>query len=95
VTEAPYRIDRLLTQWRLVGAFRGIRGIALGRFSRCDPPLGSQSWTVAEVLEDRLGDLGIPIVSDLPFGHDGCNAALPVGCLVTLDGDSGTLSFGE
>jgi muramoyltetrapeptide carboxypeptidase len=94
VTEAPYRIDRLLTQWRMTGAFRGVRGIALGRFSRCDPPFGSQSWTVAEVLQDRLEDLGIPIVSDLPFGHDGVNAALPVGCPVVLDSDSGTLSFG-
>ena len=94
VTEAPYRLDRLLTQWRMSGAFRGVRGIALGRFSRCDPPLGSQSWTVVEVLQDRLADLGIPIVSDLPFGHDGPNAALPVGCPVLLDGDSGTLSFG-
>jgi muramoyltetrapeptide carboxypeptidase len=95
VTEAPYRIDRLLTQWRMAGAFRGVRGIALGRFSRCDAPPGSQSWTVAEVLQDRLGDLGIPIVSDLPFGHDGANAALPVGCPVLLDSDSGILSFGE
>lgn len=95
VTEAPYRIDRLLTQWRMAGAFRGVRGIALGRFSRCDPPSGSQSWTVAEVLQDRLEALNIPIVSDLPFGHDGCNAALPVGCPVVLDGESGSLSFGD
>ena len=36
VTEAPYRIDRMLTQWRMMGAFSGVRGIALGRFSRCE-----------------------------------------------------------
>jgi muramoyltetrapeptide carboxypeptidase len=42
---------------------------------------------------DRLGDLGIPIVSDLPFGHDHPNAALSVGVDVTLDGDAGILAI--
>ena len=93
VTEAPYRIDRILTQWRLSGAFKGVLGIALGRFSRCEAPDGISSWTIEEVLRDRLGDLGIPIISDLPFGHDGPNAALPVGQFVELDGDNGTLSW--
>ncbi len=93
VTEAPYRIDRMLTQWRMSGAFKGVRGIALGRFSRCYPPKDIPSWTVEEVLRDRLSDLGLPIVSDLPFGHDGANAALPVGQPVQLDADKGTLSW--
>lgn len=93
VSEAPYRLDRMLTHWRMLGVFQGVSGIALGRFSRCDPPLGSSSWTVEEVLWDRLGDLGIPMVSDLPFGHDGVNAALPTGILAELDGDKGILSF--
>jgi len=93
VTEAPYRIDRLLTQWRLSGAFSKVRGIALGRFSRCEAPPNISSLTIEEVLRDRLGDLGIPVVSNLPFGHDGPNAALPVGVMVTLDGNQGSLSF--
>lgn len=93
VGEAPYRVDRFVTQWRLMGAFKGVKGIALGRFSQCDLPASSSSWTVAQVLRDRLGDLNIPIVSDLPFGHDGENAALPVGTQVSLDGDLGLLSF--
>ncbi|NER85357.1 MAG: LD-carboxypeptidase, partial [Leptolyngbya sp. SIO1D8] len=42
---------------------------------------------------DRLGHLGIPIVSALPFGHDGVNAALPVGGRATLDGTAGTLTI--
>lgn len=95
VTEAPYRIDRMLTQWRMSGAFKGVRGIALGRFSRCEPPKNIPSWTVEEVLRDRLSDLGIPIVSDFPFGHEGANAALPVGQPVQLDADNGTLSWGK
>jgi muramoyltetrapeptide carboxypeptidase len=93
VGEAPYRIDRMLTQWRLGGFFNQIKGVAIGRFSYCDPPANIPSFTVEEVLRDRLGDLGIPVVSDLPFGHDGPNAVLPVGVNVELDGDQGILSF--
>ncbi|MDJ0647433.1 MAG: LD-carboxypeptidase [Xenococcaceae cyanobacterium MO_188.B19] len=93
VTEYPYRIDRMLTQWRLMGVLKQIKGIALGRFSRCEPYPGTNSWTVAEVLRDRSKDLDIPIVSDLPFGHDGVNAALPVGHPVTLDAGRGELIF--
>lgn len=93
VTEAPYRIDRMLTQWRLLGAFKNVRGIALGRFSRCEPLPGIPSFTVEEVLRDRFSSLNIPIISDLPFGHDGPNAALPVGIMANLDADQGILSF--
>jgi muramoyltetrapeptide carboxypeptidase len=93
VGEAPYRIDRMLTHWRMAGALRSLRGIALGRFSGCVPPEGIPSFSLEEVLRDRLGDLGVPIVSDLPFGHDGENAALPVGLPVVLDGDRGRLSI--
>ncbi|MGQ9870861.1 S66 peptidase family protein [Leptodesmis sp.] len=93
VGEAPYRIDRMLTQWRLSGAFQQIRGIAIGRFSQCTPPPDISSFTVEEVLRDRLHDLGLPIVSDLPFGHDGPNAILPVGIPARLNGEDGVLSF--
>lgn len=93
VTEAPYRIDRMLTQWRLCGALSKVRGIALGSFSQCQAPVGIPSFTVEEVLRDRLGDLGIPVVSDLPFGHEAPNAALPVGVQVILDADQGILDI--
>jgi len=93
VSEAPYRLDRLLTHWRASGKLQRIAGIALGRFSRCAPAEGTPSFQVAEVLCDRIGDLGIPVVSELPFGHDGVNAALPVGVQAELDGDQGHLTL--
>ncbi len=91
ITEAPYRIDRLLTHWRLTGTLSKLAGVAIGRFSQCDAPKGVPSFTVDEVLRDRLMDLNIPIVANLPFGHDGCNAALPVGVEAILDGNTGEL----
>jgi muramoyltetrapeptide carboxypeptidase len=92
VTEAPYRIDRMLTQWRLSGLLAKVKGIALGGFTRCEPAANIPSFSVEEVLRDRLSDLAIPIVSNLPFGHDSPNAALPVGVLVTLDAEQGILA---
>ena len=93
VGEAPYRLDRMLTQWRSMGKFRGVKGIALGRFSGWEPAQPGPTLTVEEVMRDRLVDLGIPIVSGLPFGHDGENAALPVGLPVELNADAGVLSW--
>jgi muramoyltetrapeptide carboxypeptidase len=93
VKEPPYRLDRMLTQWRLMGIFQQIKGLALGRFSGCDAPTGIPSWNIKQMLRERLQDLNIPIVSELPFGHDGVNACLPVGNNVELDGDKGVLLF--
>ncbi len=93
VGEAPYRLDRMLTQWRMSGALAKVAGIALGRFSSCEPPEGYPSLSIEEMLRDRLMDLNIPIVADLPFGHEGENAALPVGVEVCLDAGIGNLEF--
>lgn len=93
VGEAPYRLDRMLTHWRMSGALKKLAGIAIGRFSNCDAPAGYASFSIEAVLRDRLGDLDVPIVSGLPFGHNGENAVLPVGINVVLDGQGGTLSF--
>lgn len=98
VTEAPYRLDRMLTHWRMSGKFERIAGVALGRFSHCEPPANIPSFTAMEVLQERLGDLGIPVVANLPFGHDGVNAALPFGIDAKLEasaGGAGLLSFPE
>ena len=91
VAEAPYRLDRMLTHWRMSHQFVDIVGVAVGRFSRCEAPDYVPSFSAETILRDRLSDLGIPIMADLPFGHDGVNAALPVGVWATLDADAGQL----
>ncbi|WP_413171967.1 S66 peptidase family protein [Anabaena azotica] len=93
VTEPPYRIDRMLTQWRLSGVLSKVCGIALGGFTKCDAPPNIPSLSIEEVLQDRLSDLNIPIVSDLSFGHDSPNTALPVGVMATLDANQGVLEI--
>lgn len=93
VTEAPYSIDRMLTHWRLCGALEKVKGIALGRFSQCDELGADDSFSTLRVLGDRLKDLGIPIVAELPFGHGGVNFSLISGASTTIDADKGILDI--
>ena len=91
--EAPYRIDRQLTQWRSSGLLRGIAGIGLGRFSWARDDVLPGDFSMEEILLERLGDLGIPLVSDLPVGHGAPNLALPLGRRARLDGATGQLQL--
>ena len=97
VGEAPYRIERMLTHWRLCGALQQLGGIGLGAFSDCDGNSGGASFdcfSLEQVLRERTADLGMPVVAGLPVGHVAGNAALPLGAMAELDGDSGQLRMG-
>jgi muramoyltetrapeptide carboxypeptidase len=91
--EAPYRIDRQLTQWRSSGLLRGVAGIGLGRFSWARDDVLPGDFSMEEILLERLGDLGIPLISDLAVGHGAPNLALPLGRRVRLDGATGLLDL--
>ena len=93
VGEAPYRVDRMLTQWRSVGLLQGLNGIACGRFSWDKDDILPGDFSMEEILEERLGDLGIPLVLNMPVGHGRPNMALPLGQRATLNGRSGELSL--
>lgn len=92
VGEAPYRVDRLLTQLRNSGALDGVAGIALGAPVHCDPPTTRPSATFDEVVSDHLADLGVPVVAGLPIGHMADHRAALHGGDVTLDGQAGTVT---
>lgn len=94
VGERPYRIDRALTHLLASGALRGVRGVAVGQLHACAEPEhgGSHGMSAREVIEDRLGRLGVPVVVGLPFGHAPTrNAALAFGVPTRLDASLGML----
>ena len=93
VGEAPYRVDRMLTQWRSAGLLEHLAGVACGRFSWAKDDILPGDFTMEEILEERLGDLGIPLVLNLPVGHGRPNQALPLGSQAQLDGQRGLLSL--
>lgn len=89
VGEAAYRVDRLMTHLGNCGVLQGLAGVALGDFSV--PEQAAGSITPAQVLLERLGELGIPVLGGLPVGHGSVNVALPLGTEAVLDADAGTL----
>ncbi len=100
VGERPYRLDRLLTQLLMAGAFVGVTGLVVGHLTGCDEPTstvspatGAKAPSGLEVIVERLRPLGIPVAAGLPCGHEAPNWALPLGAphRLSLDGDVATL----
>ncbi len=89
VGEAPYKIDRMLTQLLLSGKLEKASGIILGKFSGCDIDnteiTKENSLSLSEVFNDRLGHLNIPIINDFSFGHVKDQAIFPVGIEAEID----------
>ncbi|WNI28114.1 LD-carboxypeptidase [Streptomyces sp. ITFR-6] len=80
IEEAPYAIDRMLTQLLRAGALDGVAGVACGSWAGCGP-----YEKVRAVLADRLGGLGVPVVEELGFGHGPTGLTIPLGVPAVLD----------
>ena len=79
---APIQIDRALRYLEQVGKLEGVRGIVVGELAGCEwyeHTSAPRSKTLENVLEDRLGGLGIPVLYGLPLGHGASLATLPLG----------------
>jgi muramoyltetrapeptide carboxypeptidase len=90
IGEAPYRIDRALTQLERAGYLDGITGVVLGSWADCGP-----YEAVREVLYDRFAGNGVPVAEEFGFGHCAGSLTIPLGRKAVLDADAGTLHFGE
>ena len=93
VHEAPYRIDRMLTQLRLAGKLQQAAGIVFGKFT--DSETDGNTFSLEEVFRDRTADLGIPVVRGLMIGHVRDQTVVPIGIEAELNGDAGTLRLLE
>lgn len=93
VTEASYRIDRMLTALWVGGHLRGLAGVALGGFTDCPP--GPHGVSVEQVLARELVRWNVPTVTALPFGHDLPNEPLLLGAEAELDAEAGCLRLGQ
>jgi muramoyltetrapeptide carboxypeptidase len=99
VEEAPYRVDRMLTQLLNAGLLQQVAGIAIGVNVNCKDPKSTQGresrQTIEDVLRERLRPLHVPVLVGLPFGHVAPNATLPIGVRATLDANRGDLAVTE
>ncbi|SDD59701.1 S66 peptidase family protein [Auraticoccus monumenti] len=79
VTEDTYRLDGYLQSLLRARWFDGVAGIALGSWYECSP-----LEEVRALALELLGPLGVPLVSELGFGHSPGAATLPLGVTGTL-----------
>jgi len=97
--EEPYRIDRMLTQMIQAGKFENAAGVALGVFKLCESdksnPSFQNSYTLMEVLPDIFGNLGVPVIYGLSFGHVVDKFTLPFGVKAELNTEDQVLKLLE
>jgi muramoyltetrapeptide carboxypeptidase len=95
---APIEIDRALLYLEQSGRLDGVRGIVVGELAGCewyDHTSAPRSKTLEDVLEGRLGGLGVPVLYGLPLGHGATLTTLPLGVQATVDADALTLTIDE
>ncbi len=81
----PYQIDRLLTQMRLAGSLKGIRGLVFGEMLDCGQH-PDQGYSLEELLTDLTAELGVPVLFGFPSGHTISPAiTLPFGVRARID----------
>lgn len=90
VSEAPYRIDRMLTSMRLCGVFDRLAGVVVGTFTDSEP--GLHLTTAEQALQEHLSRLPIPVLAGLSTGHTPNNLPIRLGINVTLDTTAATLA---
>jgi muramoyltetrapeptide carboxypeptidase len=95
VEEAPYRIDRMLTQLRLAGILQKAKAVIWGNCTDCKVGESFGSLTVTEVLQDHLLPLGVPAWRGAMIGHVERQFTLPVGIEVEVDAGAGTVRMVE
>jgi muramoyltetrapeptide carboxypeptidase len=81
ISAKPYQIDRMITQLRLAGKLRRVRGIIFGEMVECSQP-GGQDYTLQQVIVRTLRGMNpdAPIVFGLKSGHvSSGNITLPIG----------------
>jgi muramoyltetrapeptide carboxypeptidase len=86
IDEQEFRLDRMLTQLRRSGYLNGVAGVVAGTFVNC-----GSSELIQQILLERLGDLGVPVIAWANVGHGGYFQTFPIGVAAELDADAKTL----
>lgn len=85
-------IDRVLTQLRRSGCLEGLKGVAVGQFTRSGEPRRDK-WSASDVLYDHFAELGVPVLGGLPIGHGPYPLTVPLGTMATLKTTTRTLTI--
>lgn len=95
VNEHPYRIERMLMQLLDSGVLAKQSAIVMGGFSAYrlyDNDRGYSLQAAFDVIRNRLPK-SIPILTDLPFGHQPNKLTLPVGVVAQIEANNAGYSI--
>lgn len=95
VGEDLYRIDRMLSQLRMLGALDRLAGVVLGQFTEMKRGTGDGALGFDEVMAGYFEPLGVPVAYGFPFGHVDDQWTLPIGVRARLDAGQGELEVVE
>lgn len=93
IEEAPYRVDRMITQLLQVLPLRLLRGVILGVFEGCEKKPEATTQSLKEVMMDRFSKLSIPVMYGFPFGHIANQCTFPFGAEVIMDTSNFSLTI--
>ena len=97
VDEAPYAVDRMLTQLKRCGVLDEAAGFVIGEITDWQKHVSdpAESLTIEQVWQDIIVPLGKPAIIGFPFGHVVNPLTLPLGVQARLDAAAGTLTLLE
>jgi muramoyltetrapeptide carboxypeptidase len=97
VDEAPYAVDRMLTQLKRCGVLDQAAGFVIGEITDWQKHVSdpAESLTIEQVWQDIIVPLGKPAIVGFPFGHVPNPLTLPLGVRARLDATAGTLTLLE
>ncbi len=91
VGERPYRIDRMLNQFKTLGLLNIIKALVLCDFTDCEAADSTRSLNVVDVFKDLLPP-HLPVIYGLHIGHGKDNLTLPLGVRYRVDTKKATLT---
>jgi muramoyltetrapeptide carboxypeptidase len=95
VNEAPYRIDRWMTQLDLSVGLAKAAGVMIGICEECGPEHEDISLTLDQTFDLHLQPLKIPAVTGYSIGHIRNQFTIPMGMRATLDTERQTVTLLE
>jgi muramoyltetrapeptide carboxypeptidase len=84
VGEHPYRIERMLTQLLHAGVLAQQKAIVMGQFTGYTLTPHDRGFNLNSVWAWLRGQIKIPVLTNLPYGHVQTKVLLPVGQKVDL-----------
>ena len=84
VGEHPYRVERMLAQLLHAGVLARQKAVVLGQFTGYRLVPHDRGYSMAKVVDGLRGQLKVPVLTGLPFGHVPTKVLLPVGAKIDL-----------